>query len=62
MAYSKDQIKSKEESLINIELLGLSSSKNFIGDRRKKGKSSFYKKAPDLSNHSDIFLGLNQRK
>ena len=49
---STSKLGSREDSLINYELLGLSNSKNFMGDRRKKGKSSFYKKITDASNNS----------
>ena len=49
---SSSKLASREESLINYELLGLSHSKNFMGDRRKKGRSSFYKKVSDAPMNS----------
>lgn len=49
---SSTKLGSREDSLINYELLAMSHSKNFIGDRRKRGKSSFYKKIADISNNS----------
>lgn len=36
--------------------MGLSHSKNFLADRRKKGKSSYYKKVADVSNNSEAFF------
>jgi hypothetical protein len=36
--------------------LGLSQSKNFIGDRRKRGKSSFHKKIVDMNNSEVFFM------
>ena len=56
----------KPDSLINYELLGLSNSKNFMADRRKKGKSSFFnnnhKKVYDLSFSNNSSALLSQHK
>lgn len=53
---SSSKIGSREDCFLNYELLGLSHSKNFLADRRKKGKSSYYKKITDVSNNSEAFF------
>lgn len=57
---SSTKIGSKGDSLINYELLGISHSKNFMEDRRKRGKSHFYKKISDIGNNSEIFFAQNK--
>lgn len=53
---STSKLSSKEDSLVNYELMGISQSKNFIGDRRKRGKSSFHKKIMDMNNSELFFM------
>lgn len=43
---------SREDSLINYDLLVMSNSKNFIAEKRKRGKSGFQKKITDVGNLS----------